>query len=61
MTAIRIPIKEETGGHLEVDVEEGYVCLSLHLDGERKVTVLDVDEARALAAMLDHQASELDR
>jgi hypothetical protein len=66
MTIVRLPLQQYTPDkdRIEVGVYEGFVHLDVYLEGqgvERVSVSLLGDEARALAAMLDHQASELNR
>jgi hypothetical protein len=65
MTAVRLPLEYYTPAtdFVAIDASGGYVNLDVNLDSqaERASVTLTAGEARALAAMLDHYASELDR
>lgn len=62
MTIIRVAlISTPDGEHVEVDAYEYLVHLQLH-EGENVMGMsLGPDDARALAAVLVHQASEVQR
>jgi len=63
MTAIHISLSKtyDVDAVIEVDQWEGQVHISTTIEGEQDQPSLTPDAARALAAVLIHQATEADR